>query len=250
MAFRASSKAAKAMSSLSMNSVSAPLAKLQRSVSEVGWWGTAIKLYTIGDIKFGVLKGTDKFGNKYYEDVEQPFGQHRWVEYADIHDPDASMIQPEWHGWMHHMFDETPDEMSAIGMLLPPPCLLKIIICYYCLYLPPQCLMMTIVLTSSSLCAFSDHIFIISYLLLLLHFYDIIEGTKETIVTTHVNHALYNTHIGATNPTVDYPTVNLSQRRHRGYKVGSLLINENETGDEYYKQPGHPLSKGTSLFSH
>ena len=20
------------------------------------------------------------------------------------------MIQPEWHGWMHHMFDETPDE--------------------------------------------------------------------------------------------------------------------------------------------
>ena len=85
-------------------------------------------------------------------------------------DPDASMIQPEWHGWMHHMFDETPDEMSAIGMLLPPPCLLKIIICHYCLYLPPLYLMMTIVLTSSSLCAFSDHTFIIFYLLLLLSF--------------------------------------------------------------------------------
>ena len=70
------------------------------------------QLYTIGDIKFGELKGTDKFGNKYYEDLEMPYGQHRWVEYADIHNPDATMIQPEWHGWMHHMFDETPAEVD------------------------------------------------------------------------------------------------------------------------------------------
>ena len=41
-----------------------------------------------------------------------PFGQHRWVEYADIHNYDASMIQPEWHGWMHHMYDETPDQIN------------------------------------------------------------------------------------------------------------------------------------------
>lgn len=66
------------------------------------------QLYTIGDLKFGELKGVDKFGNKYYEDVELPYGQHRWVEYADIHNFDATMIQPEWHGWMHHMYDEVP----------------------------------------------------------------------------------------------------------------------------------------------
>lgn len=23
------------------------------------------------------------------------------------------MIQPEWHGWMHHVFDETPDEFAG-----------------------------------------------------------------------------------------------------------------------------------------
>ncbi|CAK9251398.1 unnamed protein product [Sphagnum jensenii] len=56
----------------------------------------------VGDLKFGVLKGTDAYGNKYYEDLSLPFGQHRWVEYSNIHDFDATMIQPEWHGWMHH----------------------------------------------------------------------------------------------------------------------------------------------------
>jgi NADH:ubiquinone oxidoreductase subunit len=40
--------------------------------------------------------GTDKFGNKYYEDLELPFGQHRWVEYSNIDNPDATMIQPDW----------------------------------------------------------------------------------------------------------------------------------------------------------
>ncbi len=40
--------------------------------------------------------------------MDYPFGQHRWVEYSNIHDFDATMIQPEWHGWMHHTFDETP----------------------------------------------------------------------------------------------------------------------------------------------
>jgi hypothetical protein len=49
----------------------------------------------IGDLKFGQLKGVDSFGNKYYEDLDQPYGQHRWVEYSDIHNPDPTMIQPE-----------------------------------------------------------------------------------------------------------------------------------------------------------
>jgi NADH:ubiquinone oxidoreductase subunit len=92
--------------------VFAPFVKLAKQVSARGWKGTLTQLYTIGDLKFGELKGTDSFGNKYYEDQDLPFGQHRWVEYADIHNPDATMIQPEWHGWMHHMFDETPDEMK------------------------------------------------------------------------------------------------------------------------------------------
>ena len=166
------------------NSLLAPFTKLSKSVAERGWNGTWTQLYTIGDIKFGELKGTDQWGNKYYEDLSQPFGQHRWIEYADIHNPDAAMIQPEWHGWMHHMFDETPEEMDKIE--------------------------------------------------------------KETLDTTTVTHAIYNTHVGLIEDN-QVPLVNVSTKRHRGYKVGSLTIDENDEED-YYLQPGHPLSKEGGRF--
>eukprot|EP00624_Nannochloropsis_granulata_P002420 evm.model.NODE_2213_length_7292_cov_34.032776.2 len=35
----------------------------------------------MGEVKFGELKGQDVNGNKYFENLEYPFGQHRWVEY-------------------------------------------------------------------------------------------------------------------------------------------------------------------------
>jgi len=35
----------------------------------------------MGEVKFGDLKGQDVNGNKYFENLEYPFGQHRWVEY-------------------------------------------------------------------------------------------------------------------------------------------------------------------------
>jgi hypothetical protein len=89
------------------------------------------------------------------------------------------MIQPDWHGWMHHMFDETPEEMKTMKTNILP--------------------------------------------------------------TTTVTHAIYNTHIGKINPTDDKETVDTSQWRQRGYKVGSLHTSE-EDPDHYYKQPGHPLS--------
>lgn len=35
----------------------------------------------MGEVKFGELKGVDRNGNKYFENTEYPFGQHRWIEY-------------------------------------------------------------------------------------------------------------------------------------------------------------------------
>lgn len=35
-------------------------------------------------------------------------GQHRWVEYADIHNYDSSSVTADWHPWLHHMSDHTP----------------------------------------------------------------------------------------------------------------------------------------------
>jgi len=92
-----------------------PITKLLTAIKQRGIKGTIVQLYLIGDLKFGELKGIDKHGNKYYENPQLPYGQHRWIEYADIHNPDASMIHPDWHGWMHHVYDNTPKE-APIGV--------------------------------------------------------------------------------------------------------------------------------------
>jgi len=53
--------------------------------------------------------GSDAFGNRYYENrVDYPYGQHRWVEPADIHNFDSTHVPPEWHGWMMSVNDATP----------------------------------------------------------------------------------------------------------------------------------------------
>ncbi|KAL4199478.1 hypothetical protein AMTRI_Chr03g145140 [Amborella trichopoda] len=80
------------------------------------------KIYNIG----ATLVGVDKFGNKYYERLEDTqFGiplfyfqisgttRHRWVEYGDKGRYNASQVPPEWHGWLHFITDHTGDEMSV-----------------------------------------------------------------------------------------------------------------------------------------
>ena len=59
----------------------------------------------------GTYMGCDAMGNRYYENrVDYPFGQHRWVEPADLHNFDATMVPPEWHGWMVSMNDAAPSQ--------------------------------------------------------------------------------------------------------------------------------------------
>jgi len=90
--------------------------KYIRALRTFGWKESLIKMYTVGDIKFGALMGTDRAGNKYFENTaDYPFGQHRWVEYSDIHNYDASMVPPEWHGWLHHQTDFTPDKEPSLA---------------------------------------------------------------------------------------------------------------------------------------
>lgn len=63
----------------------------------------------------GELVGKDQFGNRYYrEKGARPLVKgggiasrdRRWVVYDGI--PEASRVPPEWHGWLHHTFDEVP----------------------------------------------------------------------------------------------------------------------------------------------
>lgn len=75
------------------------------------WWDGATlgTLWTIS--RNGRFVGEDDFGNKYYEE-KKPTGadatKRRWVVYKGY--ADASRVPSDWHGWLHHTFDELPSE--------------------------------------------------------------------------------------------------------------------------------------------
>ena len=71
------------------------------------WWDGA----TIGTSLFTSRKGTkigeDHQGNIYYEGGVDPNGLiRRWVIYNGPND--ASRVPAEWHGWLHHSVEGTP----------------------------------------------------------------------------------------------------------------------------------------------
>eukprot|EP00341_Mesodinium_pulex_P003822 CAMPEP_0116974660 /NCGR_PEP_ID=MMETSP0467-20121206/55312_1 /TAXON_ID=283647 /ORGANISM="Mesodinium pulex, Strain SPMC105" /LENGTH=82 /DNA_ID=CAMNT_0004666869 /DNA_START=1 /DNA_END=246 /DNA_ORIENTATION=+ len=72
-----------------------PFFKTWRVIKERGFKGLLTQMYVMGDVREGTLKGTDVNGNKYYENLDLPFGQHRWIEYSNIHNPDPTMIHPD-----------------------------------------------------------------------------------------------------------------------------------------------------------
>ena len=74
------------------------------------WWDGA----TIGTALFsarnGKRVGEDVFGNIYYQSKKTGSGhpaEKRWVIYNGAND--ASRVPPEWHGWLHHSYDEIPE---------------------------------------------------------------------------------------------------------------------------------------------
>jgi NADH:ubiquinone oxidoreductase subunit len=80
------------------------------------WWNSA----TIG-IRFtvarrGVFIGEDATGNRYYEakDTSDSYDgrKRRWVIYNGY--AEASKVPAEWHGWLHHTFDESPADTPLL----------------------------------------------------------------------------------------------------------------------------------------
>ncbi|KAG6012211.1 hypothetical protein E4U54_007657 [Claviceps lovelessii] len=69
------------------------------------------------DTKHGRLVGTDRAGNKYFENMEELPLRTRWVEYAK-HDYDAAHIEPGWHAWMSYSLDKPPteDPLIVVGL--------------------------------------------------------------------------------------------------------------------------------------
>jgi NADH:ubiquinone oxidoreductase subunit len=74
------------------------------------WWNGA----TLGaqyDInRRGRRVGADEQGNTYYEERRPSLDgrKRRWVLYKGYAEP--SKVPPDWHGWLHHVFDAPPNE--------------------------------------------------------------------------------------------------------------------------------------------
>ncbi|KAF4991711.1 hypothetical protein FDECE_13942 [Fusarium decemcellulare] len=68
----------------------------------------------IGDTKYGRLIGTDRAGNKFFENNEELPLRTRWVEYAK-HDYDAAQIEPGWHLWISYGVDKPPTEDALLN---------------------------------------------------------------------------------------------------------------------------------------
>ena len=69
------------------------------------WWnGQTIgtRLYTW---RRGEKVGEDAEGNAYFQSRD---GKRRWVIFNGV--SEASRVSPEWHGWLHHTFQEPPTE--------------------------------------------------------------------------------------------------------------------------------------------
>lgn len=74
-------------------------------LSLITWWNKE----TLGTRLFTWRKGTkvgeDISGNQFFQNKD---GSRRWVIYNG--DIDASKISPDWHGWLHFTWNETPTE--------------------------------------------------------------------------------------------------------------------------------------------
>ena len=57
----------------------------------------------------GVRVGEDDQGNVFYENREK---SKRWVIFNG--EIEASKISPDWHGWLHHTWDETPSDKPLV----------------------------------------------------------------------------------------------------------------------------------------
>ena len=75
------------------------------------WWNGQTLNTQLWTWLYGELVGTDEFGNRYYRtkggkiDPTLRF-ERRWVIYNGY--AEASMVGPNWHGWLHHTVDIPP----------------------------------------------------------------------------------------------------------------------------------------------
>ena len=69
------------------------------------WWNSQTLNTQVFTARKGVKVGEDDQGNIYYRSRD---AKRRWVIFNG--DMEASRVPTEWHGWLHHTFDEPPTQ--------------------------------------------------------------------------------------------------------------------------------------------
>jgi NADH:ubiquinone oxidoreductase subunit len=69
------------------------------------WWNGQTLGTRMLTWRSGSYVGEDALGNKFYQSKD---GARRWVIFSG--DSEASKVAPEWHGWLHHTWQEPPTE--------------------------------------------------------------------------------------------------------------------------------------------
>jgi len=71
----------------------------------VTWWTGPTLNTQLFTWRKGLKVGEDAEGNVFYQTRD---GVRRWVIYNG--EPEGSRVSPEWHGWLHHTWDQPPTE--------------------------------------------------------------------------------------------------------------------------------------------
>jgi NADH:ubiquinone oxidoreductase subunit len=71
----------------------------------VTWWNGQTLNTQFFTRRHGNKVGEDEGGNIFYQTKD---GKRRWVIFNG--EAEASRVSPDWHGWLHHTWDEPPTD--------------------------------------------------------------------------------------------------------------------------------------------
>ena len=69
------------------------------------WWDGSTLNTQLWSWRKGVKVGEDQQGNRYFRNRDD---SRRWVMFNG--EAEASRVNPDWHGWLHHTFDAPPTD--------------------------------------------------------------------------------------------------------------------------------------------
>jgi NADH:ubiquinone oxidoreductase subunit len=69
------------------------------------WWNSQTIGTQIFTARKGQKVGEDEQGNRYFQTSD---AKRRWVIFNG--EMEASRVPPDWHGWLHHTWDQPPSK--------------------------------------------------------------------------------------------------------------------------------------------